>query len=466
MLCTHESIHDTLSTYYIIEVSESKFITDVNLDAVSADQRNAVKNSRRTLPNFKVSDVLSEIKVLGVVADNSACGHYRVINPLHMLRAYGARADYSSDKGLAEFWNYDVIILPRQHNREVLEAARFAQWEGKIVIYEIDDDLHHVLPSSPAYFSYHPGAPELQQIPNFLAACHGFTTTTPEIARWYSQYNRNAAICENYIDFSFRDWNVDVQWDSGHPIFRPLAPRRYHGTDDKIVIGWQGGSTHQEDLLQIGKALYKALTTRSNTVLAMYCSVDAMMTLKNKFNLPEDKIIHIPARHFLDHPEGMHGIDIGLAPLVGCQFNLAKSHLKVLEGMAANTAMIASNVGPYSRFWARHPGSFDLVGKGHGCIKTWEEAILGLIDDPVRLREQKIQGRQLAINHYSLEKNVFVWPNAWRAISQRTANGQIGPPDVVHAPVKYETWGRVGDNETCPCGSGIEYWNCCKDAWG
>lgn len=800
-------------------MSDPTILTQIDLKEANQAQRESIKTSKRQLPNIKVSDALKGIRVLGVVADNSACGYYRIINPLHMLRTYGAVADYSSDKGLAEFWNYDVIILPRQHNKEVLEAARFAAWEGKIVIYEIDDDLHHVLPSSPAYFSYHPGAPELKQIPEFISACHGFTTTTPEIARWYYQHNQNVAICENYIDFSFRDWNVNVQWDSGHPIIKPLPPRRIPGTEGKIVIGWSGGScyddqtevltefrgfqlfknldrgekvatlnrvtgcleyqqpteyfdmpfdgmlhivetgdinfavtpnhwmyvsqahnltkkklsfstvqaenlsrsnyhvkrdaswggqereyfllpsikegrhgkilpekripmnqwlrflgfwvaegytskklkhvgivqtkdnglldemeallrgwgfhprrskagtelrifskqlwsylsplgesisksfpsevlqlsgeqirialnafiegdgtvdglcygktrawtsspvladqlvemalktgwaanvsnrgqrrsqiqgrevrptrdnfeirfarcepkhhrlqplirakdhkrvpykgniycvtvpnhllyvrrkgksfwcgnTHQEDLLQIGKALYKALTNRDDTLLAMYCSVDAMLSLKNKFNLPEDKIIHIPARHFLDHPGGMHGIDIGLAPLVNCQFNLAKSHLKVLEGMAANTAMIASNVGPYARLWRRHPGSFDLVGKADHCQRTWDDAILSLIEDPDRLREQKIRGRQLAISNYSLERNVYAWPNAWKAIAERTSKGIIGPPTEVHPSRMYETFGRVDRSEACPCGSGQEYSKCCVEAWG
>ncbi len=39
-------------------------------------------NTSRQLPTNKVSNRFAGLNVLGLVADNSACGYYRVINPI------------------------------------------------------------------------------------------------------------------------------------------------------------------------------------------------------------------------------------------------------------------------------------------------------------------------------------------------------------------------------------------------
>ena len=59
-----------------------------------------------------------------------------------------------------------------------------------------------------------------------MSWCDGVTTTTPEMARWCYQNNRNVAILENYIDFSLRDWNADVIFEDGYPIIKPLPVRK------------------------------------------------------------------------------------------------------------------------------------------------------------------------------------------------------------------------------------------------
>ena len=433
-------------------------------------QKQSVSASHHTLPQLvQVSKRFENVSSLGVVADNSACGHYRVILPYYFLAMHGARvATTAGGAGLGDFWKFDHINFPRQSNKEILEAARYAQWDGKTCSYEIDDDLSHVLPSSPAFSTYHTGSPENRMVPKFISHMHGFTTTTRELAKWYYQFNRNAKVVENFIDLSTRDWNYDVSYEGGYPIIKPLPPRRLAGLEDKIVIGYQGGSTHWEDLESsgLGGSLKYILEKHDNVVFAMYADIRMLEAFVARYNLPKDKVFHIPARHFMDHPSGMHGIDIGLAPILACQFNLGKSHLKFLEGMAAGTAMIGSNVGPYARFERRHPGTVLTVGQGKWSSPTWVAAIEKLILNPDLLHKMKIEGRQLIVDQYSMEKNIHLWPSAWFSIVEACNNGICGLPEERKKSSDYASYGITGANDRCPCGSGLKYKACCKGAWG
>ncbi len=430
------------------------------------EQKQRILTTRRELPDIKVSNRFQGLNILGLVADTSACGYYRVINPLHLLKMHGANVNYGSHHTLDNFLKYDLIIAPRQHSQDVYEILRFVAWEGKTIIYEIDDDLHAVLPSSPAYIAYHQGSPELQMVTKMMGICHGLTTTTPEIARWYYQANRNVGILENYIDFGFREWGADVSYMAGYPTIKPnpiIKPKHW---EDKIVIGWQGGTTHQEDIKIMGPQIKKILERHDNVMFALYASPAMAEEMVRTYQLPADKVDLIPARHFMDHPGGLHGVDIALAPVMCCQFNLAKSHLKCLEGMAVGSAMIASNVGPYARFERRHPGSIITVGQGKNSMSTFESAMEYLITNPDKLRDMKIEGRKLIIDQYSLEGNIERWPQTWKKMYDLKNVGEVGPPTALKSKEFYRSYKMCGRNDTCPCGSGKKYKGCCVDAWG
>jgi hypothetical protein len=326
------------------------------------EEKYNIFNARNSLPDKVVSSRFKDLKVLGLVADTSACGYYRVINPLHSLKMHGADVTYSSFHSFDAFMRHDIIVAPRQHSPEVYEALRQAAWEGKLIIYEIDDDLNSVLPTSPAYNVYHPGSRELNMLPKIMHYCHGITTTTPEIARWYYQNNQNVAIVENFIDPGFRDWGMDVQYDLlGNPVVTLKDIQKPAEWEDKIVIMYSGGSTHGEDMQQIGAPLKKILTKYPNVQLALNLGLNYVEELVQKFNLPYDQITYVPARHFLDHPTALHGADIGLAPLIPCQFNTAKSQLKFLEMSAVGAVPVGSNVGLMLGN-RRHPGHYFWLG--------------------------------------------------------------------------------------------------------
>lgn len=434
-----------------------------------------LKTAEAQLPEGMISERLKGLKVLGLVADSSACGYYRIILPLQMMRLHGAEIKYGSFSQWQDFLHYDVILVPRQHSLEVLESVFQAQWEGKLIVYEIDDALDHVGIHSPAYFSYHPGSKELLAIRSFLRMADGVTVTTPELAKWYSQHNQNMHVVENYIDFSFRNWYVDVKWsepaDPTAPMMdvqlTPLPIPRPPEWEGKITIAYSGGSTHQQDLTLIGPAIKNVLNKTDDSVLfVFYGSPDDLERLVQQYDLPRSRVQQIRPRHFMDFPEGLHGIDIGLAPITCDQFNLCKSDLKVREYLAAGIAAVASDVGPYARFAARHPQTITTVGRGAHCVQSWTTAIMNLVNNPELLARRKREGRQVIIDNYSLEANFMRFIDAWKAMNAARKTGHVGPPAKIGSPGQYVSHGVCHRNEPCPCGSGKKYKACHVDSWG
>ena len=423
-----------------------------------------ISTSKAQLNNDVVSDRFKNLNAIGLVADSGACGYYRVINPLHLLKRLGANVRYEHTVKLGDFREADVILAPRQFNPDAYEMLRMLQWEGKKIIFEIDDDLHHVLPSSPAYTVFHPGAQSLEFLEKGLSNAHGVTVTTQELKQVYSRFNSNIEVVPNFIDFSQRDWNVDVTWKGGYPVFEPkpiVKPEKWKG---KTVILWSGGSSHKTDLDLLFKDIGQILKNYPETLFAYYGAKELFDASNKPGHIPADRVEFLETRHFIDHPQGLFGADIGLAPIQGCEFNIHKSCLKVIEGFSAGMAMVASCVGPYARLYSEYPESFLMVGQSDACYADWYSAIEELVKDENLRNSLQVQGRKLAIEKFSLENNIDLWPKAWGQLITNAEKGLLGPDDKqVYKPI----YGLVGRNNPCPCGSGLRYKNCsCFGAWG
>jgi glycosyltransferase involved in cell wall biosynthesis len=437
--------------------------------ANNASEVERIFNSSRELPDYKISNMFAGLNVLGLVADNSACGYYRVVNPLHYLKMHGANIHYGSHHSMDNFMKYDFVIAPRQHSEEVYEILRFIMWEGKTVIFEIDDDLDAVQPSSPAYYAYHPGSRDLKWIHKVMSWCDGVTTTTPEMAKWCYQNNRNVGILENLIDYSFRDWNAEVVFnpDTGLSTFKPLPIQKPKEWEGLTVIGYSGGTTHQEDIPILGPQIRAILEKYENTHFAIYMSPVQATEFVETYKIPEGRYTKVPARHFVDYPTGLDGIDIGMCPLAGNQFNVAKSFLKIEEYFAKGIVPVTSNIAPYARFNTRHPGYIVNTGRGAGCAaKSLFDGVEYLLQNPDELQRRKIAGRQLMFERYSLENNIANWPATWNNIRNRKLAGDVGPPDNKLPKASYVSYGKVGPNDICPCGSGLKYKACCRHSYG
>lgn len=438
---------------------------------LSKEARERVMTPQRSLPeNIVVSDRYKDLSVAFLVADHSACGYYRAINPGHMLKMLGAKVVYKSAHSMQAIKDHDYIIAPRQHNRPVLEVLFEELFKTqKLVVFELDDDLDHLDPTNPAYTTYYNGSDALINLRKFVEMTHGMTTTTDGIRKQYSRYNNNIEIVENMIDYSFRDWGADVQWVDGEPIITPLELVRPPEWDGKIVVGWSGGSSHALDLEILGPAMRKILNSREDVIFAFYGVEQNLDDIVRKYNIPREKISYVYARHFLDYPAGLHGFDISLAPLERNQFNLCKSPLRLKENLALGITPVATDFASYAEFNTKHPGHCIMVGKGPHChAATWTDGILSAIENVELRNRNKTEGRTLIAEQYSLEKRIHEWPESWKRIKAKRDAGLTGvSKETLTKPVKdYTKFGSIKPNDNCPCGSGKKYKVCHVDSWG
>ena len=440
--------------------------TNIQYQEKREDEISRVSSTNVTLPDSILSDYYKNLKIAALVGDENACGYYRVLFPLQMLKRHGAQVSASISSDFASLREADIIIFPRQHDPAIYEFFRSLGWDNKILIYELDDDLHSVEPNNPAYKVYHTGTPEWRMIPQFMKYCHGVTVTTEEIARRYFKYNQNIGIIPNFIDFSFRNWHVDVTWDGIQPMIKQNPIPRPAEYGDNIVIQYQGGSSHADDIKLIGPDIAAILKKYPNVKFSLYSNFQLVEQFIADYNLPRDQVLIMPAKHFLDHPEGMFGCDIQLAPIIANQFNLSKSNLKILEAGAAGCAVVASNVGPYAKFNADYPGVILPVGRGDNNYESWKDALEFLIESPQTLEYLKEKTRNVVVQNFSLEANFHRWPNSWRGIWDACKDGKCGPPEEEDAAKVTMTYGKIGRNDKCPCGSGKKYKVCCLGAYG
>lgn len=388
-------------------------------------------------------------KILGVIADTSACSYYRVANPVTIMGELGAEVQLSDRIGPEIISKHDIVLVPRQQTAEVYELIRHFVWDNKLFIYDIDDDLDHVTPENPAHRVYRQGRPEIHWIKKVMGACHGVTVTTPELQKWYSQANQNIHIVDNYIDFSLRNWQVNIEMNEyglTHDAVPISKPAHRQG---KFVIGYSGGDSHKDDFAVCAGDLSSFLRSHPDATLVLYTNPKLAEYWIQTHNFPKDQVEILQPVPFTEHPEGLFGMDVQLAPIQCTQFNLCKSSLKVKEGMAAGAAMIASCVGPYARFHHETNGAFQLVGKNKFSKSTWGEALNYYYNNPEILDRDKHLGRNLIIEKYSLEANIFKYAKAWKNIKDSATQGIIGPPNKVLSSNAYTTYKSLSRNDKC-----------------
>lgn len=409
-------------------------------------------SAKSSLPVKVRSNNLAGLKVLGLVADDTACGRYRIIHPFHVLKEHGAQADWVRVASLHEMLQYDFIVAQRQYDPNVLDMLEQAMYAGKIVLYEVDDDLHRVLWTSPAYVIYHPTSDENKSVKEFISRLYGATVSTEDLHASYFRFNKNIHVVKNLIDFSLRNWNA-------------MPTTQYK--DGTLVVGWAGGTTHQSDLEILDAVAPAILKKYPHVMWGMYTGIDLVKSFCVRNNLDPSRVHFEEPRHFMDYPAGLANFDIQLAPVVSCAFNACKSSLKVLESWAYKTPIVASKVAPYARLMKNGHGGYLAEGPAE-----WIDAISHLIEDKKHRLDMGQEGFEICYKDHSLDTSFLQWPEAWKLIGKNVQEGYFGPPELAktskhrYQGSPYQIWGRAKRNDPCPCGSQKKYKQCCVPAWG
>lgn len=331
---------------------------------------------------------VSRLVVGGWLADRDGVGYYRVRVPFDALGRRGHAVEYDA----AMRWR--LGRRPASHvlvGQRVSNPGSSAQWlasHGQVRrVFEVDDDLLHVDPSSPSPFKFYSDLGVRTRLVTNMRSADAVTVSTPYLADVIrAEYGVTAPVhvVPNCLEREALE----------------LPPVNQAGP---VAIGWAGSDTHRGDFEHVRGPLRRFFTAHR----------DVSMTF---MGADYGRLVGSPAGRVLpwlpvwDGPAAyMWRLDwqIGLAPLANTQFNRCKSALKALEYAARGIVVVASDVEPYRRF-VQHGVTGFLVGRDH----EWREFLELLVrDEQLRTRMAAAARKQAA--GWCIDDHAQLWEQAY-----------------------------------------------------
>ncbi len=331
---------------------------------------------------------MNKIKVLVVPSDNiGGVGFYRSIQPhVQLQKQFNDDFDVTIDvdfnwKNFDELKKFNIVNFHKgvyEDMESFRNALNFCKENKIVTIMDIDDnwDLHsrHPLYASQKHFKMDVITKENLKLVDYV------TTTTPIFAKKINKFNPNVIVFPNSINPDDKRFQVEKE------------------KSDKLRIGLIMGSSHEYDMKLLDGVVNKLNDDIKKKITFVLCGFDLRGTVRNinpqtgeittrniepmetvwyryekcltdnyRICSPDyTKFLHmfIPEAQYPliknenykrcwtkdinNYYQHYKELDILLVPLEENDFNSCKSQLKVIEAAFSNTAVIASNFGPYT----------------------------------------------------------------------------------------------------------------------
>lgn len=328
------------------------------------------------------------MRILGTLADASACGWYRMTLPFAELTVGRGQEAHTTMQLPIDpedpIYDVDLMVVQRIADPNIAGFLK-DEWvgkKGKPYIFELDDLVHHLHRSNTMAWDYYGQEGRLSVLADTMRHAAAITTTTDVLAEELSVYNERVYVLPN----SLPNWVMALN--------RPERP-------GPVRIVYTGGPSHLEDvqlyrygightIKQLGEKV--ELHTYGHPWLKELGLTDEAHAKVRPWTLD-----------FATYQSTLCDYDIGLAPLKNTRFNRSKSAIKVMEYWAAGVVPIASDVVPYS------PMINDGVD-GFLCRtdNDWRKAIQTLVNEPDTLRAMRKAGAD-RVPELVIEANVDKW---------------------------------------------------------
>jgi glycosyltransferase involved in cell wall biosynthesis len=346
-------------------------------------------------------------RVLATFDDLSGCTMYRVLMPYAALQHTGFVAHWVPKAELpkADTAFYDLLVFPR-FGVDTAEKAHalmnIIECSGRLLVYEIDDDLFHVPEHNPV--AKHFTKERIDGMRAMMARCHAVVTTNEHLARQLRQVNPSVYVVPNAVD---------------PQLFRGAKQSR---TIPELTVGVAGSATHVKDWAILGP-VWREIAQRHpdvHFVTVGYCPDYLEQAV------PAGRLHRIDWCKLAQYSIQMGNIDISCCPLLDDHFNASKTPIKALESALAGAAVVASPL--LYRQVIRH---------GHtGLLAETQADWVAALDRLIRHRKLR---RQLAdaLNseargRYSIGNAVGLWEQTFRSIYHEH-QAKLHPPEYERA---------------------------------
>ncbi|NPA95551.1 MAG: glycosyltransferase [Thermodesulfobacteria bacterium] len=302
-------------------------------------------------------------------------GEYRIRRPLGTLEKYGHALTHCAEKmpppGLLLRHMPSAIVFQTPTASEAIAYLKqIRNHHNGLLIYEIDDLLHHVPFKNPA-FNNLKGTNLKKRIREATAHCDRMIVSTEPLADAYSGFCKDIRVVPNYISME---------------IWGNLMPKPGHSR--KPRVGWAGGAFHYGDLMVV-KDVIRDLADEVDWVFMGMCP-DEIRPYVAEYHEGVD-IDAYPAK--LATLE----LDLAIAPLEINAFNKAKSNLRILEYGILGWPVVVTDIYPYQ-------GAPVTLVKNR--YKAWINAIRDKISDRQALIHEGQRLRSWVIENWILEDHL------------------------------------------------------------
>lgn len=326
------------------------------------------------------------------------CAYIRLLLPLARL----AEAGRITLNPLPVYAPCDVLCVDRtlhpwMDGDQALDTVRRAHIDGCRVLYSIDDNLLDL----DAYQVYRRAFSEdqLHAVRTFLRHADAVLTTTPTLAERLSRLNPRVTVAPNMLDD-----RLLVSEDERPP-----------KTADRLVLGYMGTFTHEDDLMLILQPLRRFLSERADRVVFERVGASAEAPL---FQALKDLPVHVrDIQGVSEYPDFMRWMgrnlawDIGLAPLVNNPFTRCKSDIKFLDYAAIGAVGLFSDVEAY-RHTVRDGVNGRLVPNDPDA---WYRALCAIADDHEGRRRMATAANEYLLRERTLNTQAGRWEAALNA---------------------------------------------------
>ena len=314
---------------------------------------------------------------------------FRLFEPMRALfKAFPDEANYLYTENLQP--NHvkiaDVVIMHRcgnLHSHFLSVARMWPKTEKRpYVIHDADDNEFNLPNSHPMKTLWLESGKDKMSLQS-IKHSDCITTTTPKLASTFATFNEDVNIFPNMFDWDLPQWNYDKA-EARLEMVPEWCP-----TDDKVIIGWAGLTSHFEDVKRM-KPILKAIHDKypnSYFVLAGMALKDSAVEIHEEEDGNkrfEEKEIENKSETYRGRIEEMYGdldpkrlkifdalpletygkfyslFDINLAYIEHNAFASCKSEIKVVEGSHYGCIPVFSNFGGYKTMVESMPSSVSI----------------------------------------------------------------------------------------------------------
>lgn len=332
----------------------------------------------------------------------SSVDWWRIVNPLTQLKKHtNITVDFikklsEGDIAKEELeWekigkNYDIIYTSYIYSKKFYAWIKALQAQyGTTHIMDMDDNIFEVDEMNPSYLTIAPGLPAYQTVMTILKDADYVTTSNEFLADKIGQIRQKPVfLAPNRIDSDLYKYKP-----------KPLD------NGNKLIIGYQGSSTHQSDVYKTGFiwAIRRIMKKYPNVYFAL-CGGTLDLPTKH---LPKDRIITIEGSpDFYKWIEIWKKLpfDIGVAPLLHSSFNRGKSGIKYFEYALRYIPGVYSFWQPYWPVVKENYTGFFAQDENE-----WTEKLSWLIEQK-ELRDRIAKNAYKdVITNYTIQKDYPIW---------------------------------------------------------